>query len=467
MVNTLTVTGSGNTDFTLDTTTDVNAVLFNTTGFATAVFFASQWNFATWTIADSVSINGSTGVDTITGGDGAGGNTIHGGLGADQLTGGAGPDLFRYSAGAEIQAGESLTGGGAFDVIQVNCDGSSYDFSGATISGVEDISMNLGGVTGSATVTFSGNQLRAGGITNVFDSTYTDTLIVICASIDLSGVTFQNWTNGTDTLNLIGTGGADSVIGSDQDDLIQGLNGPDVLNGGAGGNDTFLIAGNEGLGDSFVGGTGTDTLKVTGASAVTLAGFNATASSIEHWAGNGNGVSGNAAANSFDFSGLTSKLGLAFVDGGLGIDTITGSKFVDDLRGGTGNDTLNGGEGNDTLTGGAGRDKLTGGANADRFDFNKIGESVKGSNHDTIVDFKHIQHDKIDLVGIDANTTHGGNQKFAFIGHHAFDGKAGEVHFVKHSGFVMVEGDVNGDGVADVQIKVAGFSTLIAGDFVL
>lgn len=201
---------------------------------APGTFSAAAWSFVTWTLADSLSINGSTGVDTITGGDGAGGNPIVGGNGADTLTGGMGPDNFRYFAATEIEAGESLAGGGGFDVIQLNCDGSSYDFSGATISGVEDVSMNLGGATGSATVTFAGSQLRAGGISEVFDSTYTDTVIVIGASVDLSGVTFQNWTNGTDTIKIIGTTGADALIGSDQKDIITGDLGKDTMTGGGG-----------------------------------------------------------------------------------------------------------------------------------------------------------------------------------------------------------------------------------------
>ena len=69
------------------------------------------------------------------------------------------------------------------------------------------------------------------------------------------------------------------------------------------------------------GGCGTDSILVTGSGAVTLAGFNATASSIETWQGNGQGVLGTGAANTLDFSGLTTVSGLAFVDGGGGNDS--------------------------------------------------------------------------------------------------------------------------------------------------
>ena len=112
---------------------------------------------------------------------------------------------------------------------------------------------------------------------------------------------------------------------------------------------------------------GTDAIQVAGSSAVTLAGFNATASSIEIWQGNGQGVLGTSANNTFNLSGLSAMTGLAFIDGGGGNDIITGSNFADDLRGGAGNDTLNGGEGDDTLTGGVGNDALNGGNGDDTF----------------------------------------------------------------------------------------------------
>ena len=94
---------------------------------------------------------------------------------------------------------------------------------------------------------------------------------------------------------------------------------------------------------------------------VTLTGFNAATSSIERWQGNGKGIIGTGAANTFDLSALVAVAGLAFVDGGGGADLITGSSFADDLRGGAGTDALNGGDGNDLLNGGAGADTVSGG----------------------------------------------------------------------------------------------------------
>ena len=107
-----------------------------------------------------------------------------------------------------------------------------------------------------------------------------------------------------------------------------------------------------------------------------------------------------------------------------------------------------------------------GGLGGDIFDFNSKTESVKGANRDVILDFSHGQGDKIDLSGIDAKSG-GGNQAFHFIGTHAFHDQKGELHFVKKAGFVVVEGDVNGDGRADFQIQVDDVNVLKAGDFVL
>jgi Ca2+-binding RTX toxin-like protein len=146
---------------------------------------------------------------------------------------------------------------------------------------------------------------------------------------------------------------------------------------------------------------------------------------------------------------------------------VFGEAGDDTLSGGAGIDTLDGGAGADVLTGRLGRDSLFGGANADRFDFNSIKESAASSNRDVIQDFSRGGGDRIDLSTIDANTTKGGNNGFKFIGAKEFHEKAGELHYVKKSGYVMVEGDRNGDGDADFQIKVKGVSGLDSGDFLL
>jgi serralysin len=165
--------------------------------------------------------------------------------------------------------------------------------------------------------------------------------------------------------------------------------------------------------------------------------------------------------------------------GGSGNDKITGNDTANSLRGGAGNDRLTGREGNDVLNGGPGADKLYGqgghdklvggsgkdtlfgGDGADIFVFTSIMTS-RPDARDTINDFVRGV-DRIDLRTIDANTLKGGNQAFAFIGKAAFHHKPGELRYA--SG--IVAGDVNGDGSADFQIKMANLLKITKGDFYL
>lgn len=83
------------------------------------------------------------------------------------------------------------------------------------------------------------------------------------------------------------------------------------------------------------------------------------------------------------------------------------------LTGNSGNNILTGGNVADTLICGAGSDSMSGGLGADTFDFNAISESLVGVNRDVITDFSSAQGDKIDLSGIDANTTVANDQLFS------------------------------------------------------
>ena len=139
------------------------------------------------------------------------------------------------------------------------------------------------------------------------------------------------------------------------------------------------------------------------------------------------------------------------------------------LRGFAGSDTLNGAAAVDTLIGGGGQDILTGGPGADVFRFNSKAETKNGLfNRDSTADFEQGV-DRIDLSGIDADARKGGNQTFKFVAgarfHH--NEKSGLLHFVDKEGFVIVEGDTNGDGRPDFQIEVHGAAALAKLDFIL
>jgi Ca2+-binding RTX toxin-like protein len=128
-------------------------------------------------------------------------------------------------------------------------------------------------------------------------------------------------------------------------------------------------------------------------------------------------------------------------------------------------DHLDGGFGNDRLTGGRGRDTLIGGAGRDVFDFNATLESARGAQRDT-VHFNRGEGDKIDLATIDADIDGtAGNQAFRFIGGATFTGVDGQLRFAGG----LLRGDVNGDRVADIEIRVGdqGRRGAAAGDVIL
>ncbi len=151
--------------------------------------------------------------------------------------------------------------------------------------------------------------------------------------------------------------------------------------------------------------------------------------------------------------------------GAGGSDTITAGGGNDRVIGGYGNDVLKGGLGNDTLVGGPGQDHLTGGAGADAFVFGDKAVAP-GQPADTIADFRAAEGDRIHLVGIDA-ISGGGDSAFTFIGSAGFSGVAGQLHYRSAANGVTVEGDMNGDGVADFSVSVLGVSSLAASNFVL
>ena len=93
----------------------------------------------------------------------------------------------------------------------------------------------------------------------------------------------------------------------------------------------------------------------------------------------------------------------------------------------------------------------------------EVVERASGGATKLTYDFVRAQGDKIDLSTIDADTDGtAGNQVFAFIGTGAFTGVDGQLRCSAG----VIQGDVNGDKVADFEIKV-NLATLITGDFVL
>jgi large repetitive protein len=165
--------------------------------------------------------------------------------------------------------------------------------------------------------------------------------------------------------------------------------------------------------------------------------------------------------------------------GGNGADRLFGDNRVegrrqtsvagdDFLNGGAGNDELSGGRGNDVLVGGTGRDRLSGGYGADTFVFDD-GDSGPGrSQRDVIVDFRHLQGDKIDLSAIDGNaaTLEDDTLFFAFNREDAL-ANVGSVVIVENGKnySVLVNSDAAGGFEFAIDVNTQG--RLITDDFIL
>jgi Ca2+-binding RTX toxin-like protein len=228
---------------------------------------------------------------------------------------------------------------------------------------------------------------------------------------------------GVDTLS--GAGGDDRVYGGADNDQLRGGDGDDLVSGETGADRAYGEDGNDRLygddgADILFGGAGLDMV----------------------YGGTGNDQ----------------------MRGDDGDDVVSGGADVDRLYGDAGSDRLYGDEGNDLLFGGAGQDFLTGGAGKDRFVFENT-DSSSPAAFDTILDFG--AGDSIDLKQIDANLGTSRNEAFKFIGKADFSGVAGQLNYHVEGSNAYICGDVNGDGVADFTICVAGVTSLTSSDFLL
>ncbi|MEX0339538.1 MAG: calcium-binding protein [Arenibacterium sp.] len=312
--------------------------------------------------------------------------------------------------------------------------------------------------------------------------------------------------SGDDTLNGQGgndlisdsIGGADRISGGAGDDRITVAGGGDTIDGGNG-VDSLVVSINFGSGTpiirislsqgklSFSGFsepssmlTGIENAEAAGGSRLVSAKlFGSGADNIltggvgddKIVGGAGNDTLFGRGGNDF----LNGQAGADFLEGsgtllgGRGNDTLVGTFTDDKLRGGRGNDSLNGGSGDDVIQGDRGQDMLLGGSGEDSFRFRTLKDSQAGTKRDVIGDFEQ-GIDIISLARIDADKTTAGNQAFNFIGASGFAGNAGELRFEEMRNAFLLQADVNGDRIADFEIRIndlLGLSGLSASDFFL
>ncbi|MEO7687773.1 MAG: FG-GAP-like repeat-containing protein [Sphingomonas sp.] len=421
----------------------------------------------------SVTVTGVTSIDDRLGGD-AGDNVITArpgtdiymlqGGGHDTATGGGSGDGFYF--GAALDPLDTIDGG-AGDDDQVALQGAytganALTFGAGNLVNIETLVIYSGSTTG-----FGDNA----------GNSYSYDLTTIDANVD-AGKTLTvnaNLLHASENLTFNGsaeTNGSFLVFGGLGNDSLTGGQGSDAfffgdggrftaadhVDGGSGTDDQLGLRGDYSAGVVFGASTMTniETLVLLSASDARFAppgtafDYNVTLDDANVGAGKMLNVNANGlhAGEDVTFNGSAE----------------TDGSFC--FMMGAGNDTLIGGAGNDLFYGRLGQDMMTGGGGNDSFYFRAIAESTAGAM-DHIMDFNSGDH--IDLSAIDASTSHTGNDAFAFIGEAAFSNVAGELRVVGTGSDWTIQGDVDGDGIADISIAVTtiGGYNFAANDFIL
>ncbi|MBU8874085.1 DUF4347 domain-containing protein [Reyranella sp. MMS21-HV4-11] len=330
----------------------------------------SGWTFATWTAGtDTITINGSSGADTITG-------PIQGAT----ILAGAGNDTLIVSATTQVQSNDRYDGGSDIDTLQIGTVGAGVTVSltAAASDGIDGFvnieAISFVNTSTTSTATFNASQFGAGKISTAATITGTAAgvqgLAVNLAagnSLDLSGLTFVTWVSGTDTISLTGSTGTESIVGTSQidrfvvgasnqisaGDLYDGRAGNDVIQVGA---TTAAVsidlstAASDGVngfisveGITFVNSAGTSTATFNanqfGAGKISSTAIVTGTTSTQAIVVNVDS-GGSADLSGWTFPTWTSGTDTITVNGAGGAETFTGAIHGTTILAGSGNDTL-------------------------------------------------------------------------------------------------------------------------------
>ena len=414
-------------------------------------------------------LRGNSGDNVVTGAGGADFIFVQDG-GNDNAIGGGGNDVIYF--GAALTSLDKADGGPGTDQIALQGNyGGGVTFGGEVVS-IESLAL------------LPGSDTRFGDNSGSFyDYVITTVDANVAAGVQLvidanrlrvgEDFAFDGSAESDGNFFIYGGGGTDNLIGGARNDVFYFGEGgqfgaTDIANGGSAGTDQLGLRGNYTI--AFGAGQLISIESIGMVSAQdTRFGPLGASYSYDLTMNDGNVSAGRQmtvdaaplrAAETLRFDGSGERDGSFRVFGGAGNDSITGSD---------GNDNIKGRGGDDVIAGGLGADQLTGGAGADTFLYQSSAQSA-GAGADHILDFEH--GDRIDVHLIDANGNAGdGDQAFAFIGAGTFSGVAGELRASFDSGNNVwaVEGDTNGDGVADFLILVAATTPdpIVSSDFVL
>lgn len=181
--------------------------------------------------------------------------------------------------------------------------------------------------------------------------------------------------------------------GTSNDDIIFDDDGYWYKSYGLAGNDVFVahksdaLSGNI-LGDTFYGGSGSDTVSYVLSNKKIIANLE---TGISHRLVNNQTQSTdyfdsieNLTGSNFDDS-IYGSGGANYLRGGGGKDTIYGLAGNDHIWGDSGNDTLEGGSGDDTIDGGTGNDDIAGGNGADTLSGGDGADTIHGGMQDDVL----------------------------------------------------------------------------------
>ncbi len=329
-----------------------------------------------------------------------------------------------------------------------------------------------GGSSGAAYVIFGQQGAFVG---TPADQTYSggagaDSLAGLGGKDTLSGLGGDDILDGgADNDVLYGGDGADDLIGGAGSDILNGDDGNDELTGGDGADKLFGGIGTDlltgGIGnDRMDGGSGVDTLNGNdgndyldgGQGADILRGGLLNDIYIVDDAGDqtielvGEGYdivrTGLAWTLADNLEGLELEgAGAVAGTGNGGANNLQGNSGANLLSGLAGVDTINGNDGADIIVGGAGNDLLRGGLGADTF---RVAHAFGGVlETDQIYDFSDAEGDIMDFSGAYSGTL---AQVASFTRH------AGEMTLTFAGGITTVRLDIDGNGVADYQVKING-----------
>lgn len=152
----------------------------------------------------------------------------------------------------------------------------------------------------------------------------------------------------------------------------------------------------------------------------------------------------------------------AVINGTRENDLLIGTSSGQIVRGRRGNDVLigrgrhdllSGGRGDDLLDGGSGSERLRGDAGADFFHFTPA--DAKSGEVDRILDFNPQQGDRLGIKAVLGLSDSLAGQGWNYIGSDAFTGSTAQLRFDNG----LLQGDLNGDARADLQIRLDGINT--------